>query len=477
MFHYMSEKCKSPILYTDRVMLFNQLAKGLNDRGVRFGCRAAGHEPRLLESTQIAMVQTEISRVTNGQRTAHNADVVFIDEAHKNSGPTMQGLVQEHRKLNPDCTVLGFTATPLGIGHFYKKLIVAGTNSELRKCGAHIPAHHYGPDEPDTKWISKVKIDDGECGIPNKQRMAYAQRVFGRVIDNYHRLNPEHRPAVLFAPGVPESLWFAQHLSANGISAAHIDGENVWVDGEQVIKTQEIVDDIRDRCESGDIQIVCNRFVLREGIDWPFLYHGIFATIFGSLTSYIQAGGRLLRSHPSLNHVVIQDHGGNWHRHGSLNANREWSLDQTNALVSSLRMDRLREKQEPEPIQCPKCNAVRMSGPICHECKYQHTTKSRMVLQQDGSLREMKGDVYRKRRRARVNDEGTQQEWIARVRSTQNSKKPHVRSRSLAQIEVAFARDHDWTYPNREWAYMPIQPTDWFRPVCDVKEFTQAKRC
>src|SRR5690606_19790965 len=113
-------------------------------------------------------------------------------------------------------------------------------------------------------------------------------------------LNPDRLPTILFAPGVKESIWFAEQFHSKGIRAAHIDGDDIWIDGEYYTSNHQLREEIRKMSESGELPLVTNRFVLREGIDWPFLAHGIFATVFGSLASYLQSGGRLLRNHPSL---------------------------------------------------------------------------------------------------------------------------------------------------------------------------------
>lgn len=465
MFEHVSRADCNTAVYTDRRMLLDQLSQNMTEAGIEFGVRAAGHD-ETWAPVQLCSVQTEVSRCLKRNRSIHPAEQVIWDEAHKMGGQTMVELREKHASID-----IGFTATPLGIGHVYDHLIVAGTNSELRACGALVPAMTYGPDEPDTKWVGKVKVDEGECGIANNKRMQFAKRVFGRVVENYRRLNPEGRPAILFAPGVAESLWFAESLTEAGIKAAHIDGENVWVDGHTVDSDTDVREELAERSQSGDLKVVCNRFVLREGIDWPWIYHGIFATVFGSLTSYLQAGGRVLRAHPSLNSVLIQDHGGNWWRHGSLNSDRQWDLVYTDRIAAGLREKAIRERKEPEPIVCVRCGKCRLAGPVCGDCGYRYTKKSRPVLQADGTLREMKGDIYRQRRIASPSEQ-LAKEWAARVRAIKRSQKPTVQSMTFAQLEATFARDHNWQYPPRSLSMMPTNDVDWFRPVKDVHVLT-----
>jgi len=451
-------------LYTDRIMLKEQLSKTMTEAGMLFGVRAAGHELEW-ENVQLAMIQTEVSRCVKGAKPIHPAKQIIFDEAHKQVADSAIAI----RGLHGDVVDIGVTATPLGVGHVYERLIVAGTNSELRKCGALVPAETYGPDEPDTKWVGTVKVDDGECGIAKAKRMQFAKRVFGSVVEHYHQYNPEQRPALLFAPGVQEGLYFCEELTKAGIPSAHIDGENCMIDGRVVPTTTEIRDEIAARSESGDIKIVTNRFVLREGIDWPWIYHGIFATVFGSLTAYLQSGGRILRAHPTLDRVCIQDHGGNWWRHGSLNADREWELEYTDRIVAGLRQNKLRNKEEAEPIVCIKCGACRTHGKECHKCGYMFVKKSRMVLQHDGSLREMRGDIFRARRELASSDK-IKSEWTNRVRAIRNSQKATVQTMTFAQLDATFARDHNWQYAPRSLPSMPLREMDWFRPIKDVPE-------
>jgi DNA repair protein RadD len=459
------------VLYTDRRMLFSQTCEVLDQAGIDYGQRASGYEPALLRRTQIAMMQTEGSRSLNGTaRDVHPADIVHIDEAHKMASGTMEALDAKHLELKPQRVKLGWTATPLGIGHFYDRLIIAGTTSELRKCGALVPAYTNAPDEPDTKWVGKIAVGEGECGLAKGKRMEYATRVFGRVIENYMLLNPEQRPTLLFAPGVAESKWFAQELTKIGIIADHIDGGEIWIEGETMDATDENRALLAERSKSGRSKVLCNRFVMREGINWPWIGHGIFATVFGSLTSYIQAGGRLLRAdpnNPDMDRVTVQDHGGNWWRHGSLNADREWKLEYTDRIMAGLREKRIREKKEPEPIVCPKCHGLRTGGPECPHCNYRHTGKVRMVLQKDGTLKPMRGDIF-KPQRILTPTQKLEDEWVFRVKAIRRSTKETVAGMTFAQARASFARDHNWGFPPNDLPHMPIRDIDWFLPVKDV---------
>src|SRR5262249_13670995 len=160
--------------------------------------------------------------------------------------------------------------------------IVAGTNSELRQCGALVPCQHFGPDEPDLRKFKKLQAGRD---LSEADNVAAIMRpgIFGRVWDSFEKINPAHKPSILFAPGVKESVWCAEQFVSRGVSAAHIDGENVWVDGKWYRSSREARGDILAASREGRIVVLCNRFVLREGVNATWLAHGIFATVFGSL--------------------------------------------------------------------------------------------------------------------------------------------------------------------------------------------------
>ena len=445
------------VIYTNRRLLLEQLANVLDEEGFKYGLRMAGQPENLDCPIQLASIQTEDSRVLKRhQRAVHNAHLVLIDEIHLNKSNMMLELLERHG----DACLVGFTATPVGLSHIVDHLVLAGTKSELRETGALVPAREFAPDEPDMSKIKRTQT--GEYTYKDVRKAIMTQTIFGRVLDHWKRLNPDGRPTLLFACGKPESLWFAQEFEKAGIRAAHIDGNEVYIDGCHYPSDPEVRASVREMSKRGEVPVVCNRFVMREGIDWPWLYHGIFATVFGALSSYLQSGGRLLRAHPSMEACIIQDHGGNWHRHGLMNWDRKWDLEDTDYRLGYRRVRNMKEKKELEPILCPKCYTPRLSGPICPECEYRSTGRVRMVMQANGQLKEVWGNIYKSPRIYKKPD--AEKKWVECVMRWGWKGGTFNQARGLFQYENYYQE------PPPGLPYMPDDraPEDWFRRISDV---------
>ena len=450
------------ILYTNRRLLIEQLARVLKKHGIEFGVRAAGHMDERHLPVQVSSLPTEERRVLKTEQwDIHGAGqkvLAIVDEAHLNKGATAQEILRRHVECGD--VVLGVTATPIDLGHLYDELIVAGTMSELRACNALVKAYHYGPDEPDMKRF-KPNVKTGEYSEADVRKAIMTKCVFGRVWEWYGKLNAEQRPTILFGPGVKESQWFAEQFTERGVRSAHIDGEGVWLDGEYRRCGLDERQNILDMVRSGDVKILCNRFVAREGLDLPEVSHLVLATVMGSLQSYLQAVGRGLRWALGKDRCTIQDNGGHWHKHGSVNVDRHWELNTSAHVISALREERLREKKEPEPIHCQECGLIRISGPICPQCGHESKRKSRMVIQTDGTLREHVGDIYKPRRVLLKND--TVDKWKGMYYRSKKSKN----QMTFRQAEALFFVEN-YYYPPRDLPLMPANEVDWFLPVCKV---------
>jgi len=455
------------VVYSNRRLLTAQLVANLRAEGFKVGVRAAGHTDQRHLPIQVASLPTEQRRQDEyGGWEIHGTGqkcLVLVDEAHNQKGPKTLNILNKH--VQAGHVVVGVTATPIDLGGLYDHLVIAGGTSEGRRCGALVPAAHFGPDEPDLAKLKRHR--EGEDYTEKEVRQVMQSSViWGRVIEYYRLLNPAGKPAILFGPGVKESLYFAEQFTKAGIPAAHVDGEDVWVNGRMWQSSPNLVGEILEMSRNGQIKVICNRYVFREGIDCPWLEHGIFATVFGSLQSYIQSGGRLLRASPSTGktQAVIQDHGGHWHRLGSLNCDWPWSIDSTTASVVGVRADRLRRKRETgevEPFRCPQCTRI-LTVRVC-PCGFEPRKRSRVVVQVDGTLKELMGDIYRPK--AVAKGSGAIGKWVAMYwRSVRMKNKP----RTFAQAFALFAAENNWQWPDRSWPLMPKRDIDVYNRVCDV---------
>jgi superfamily II DNA or RNA helicase len=470
---------KRVVLYTNRRMLLDQTSDVLIDARMDHGIRAAGYDADPDQPFQVASIQTEHSRVVERKRRdLHPADLVLVDEAHVQKERMAVAILQRH--VAAGAVVVGFTATPLDLGGFYTHLIVAATMKDLRACGAVVPAVIYGPDEPDFREFKKLSSGKETLKVTENdaRRAVMTPSIFGRVWQHFEEYNPRHLPSILFAAGVNESLWFAEQFTAKGVRAAHIDGEHVWLDGQLYPTGRDIRDRVLAMSKAGEVVVLCNRFVLREGIDAPWLRHAILPTIYGSLQTYLQSLGRVLRADNDPETIArfgpkeqatIQDHGGHWWRFGSPNEDREWFLDQTADMAYGIRADRIRNRKKDQPFLCPRCKRAWTRGRECRPawggCGYvlpQREKHSRPVVGSDGALKLMTGDILLPRRISR-NPNGPDL-W----------KKMYYRSltekgcRTFRAAATLFARENKFGWPNPNWPLMPTVERDWWLLVRDV---------
>jgi superfamily II DNA or RNA helicase len=465
-------KSMRAVVYSNRKMLIDQLSEDMDEAGFRHGIRSPAYDDERHLPLQISSIQTEAKRAGKGDWKLHDAQLAVIDEAHLNTGESARRIIDAHEAAG--CFVLGVTATPIDLGDTYTHLITAGTAAEGRACGALVLAHHVAPDEPDWKEFNKLKkgrkIGEEADNITAAEAKSAIMRpgIFGRVIENYRKYNPDQKPTILFGPDVAGSLAFAEQFTLAGIEAVHIDGDDVWARGKLYKSNQKVRDSVLKASKEGTVKVICNRFVLREGVDAPWLEYGIFATVFGCLSTYLQAGGRLLRSAAGKTAATIQDHGGAWWRYGSLNADRQWFLNATNTAMLGAHGDAQR-KLPPgaKPSPCPECREVQIwKSNTCQFCGWVATPGrkvSRAVVQTDGTLREMEGDVWKPRRIYQRPDGA--EKWR---RMYYRSLKPAAKNRTFRAAAALFAMENYFQWPDERWPFMPINYLDRYRPVKEV---------
>lgn len=324
----------------------------------------------------VCSFHTYIKRVSElGIIPAVDPDVWVIDEAHNFKSELAL------KQVDGASVVIGFSATPAdtrngcGLG-WWTKLVTGPTHAELLKLGLLCPPRVFAPFVPD---LSQLSLGDEEWSEPAVSKIFNQKVLIGDVVLDWQRLG-EDRATACFASSVEHSLALRDEFRARGISAEHMDADT----------PPEERADIFRQLRNGDVKVVCNFGVLTVGWDEPCVSCGILAFATNSVVKYIQVCGRMLRPFPGKKDALIIDHGANVDRHGWPTEDRDWTLNTERTIRESDEERREREKKPREPVCCPKCGAMRESGPKCLNCGYEHKKTGLKMRMQDGTLREIK---------------------------------------------------------------------------------------
>lgn len=201
----------------------------------------------------------------------------------------------------------------------------------------------------------------------------------------------------------------------------------------------------------------------REGLDIPSAYCAILATPIGSLASYLQIVGRVLRSHPSKDKAVVLDHGGGYWRLGSPNDDRDWhewwSLPEH--AVSEMHQLKIREQKTKEPICCPACQMERTGGLECPGCGHKSEKSRRMVIMENGEMKQYDGKLVKPKFVKR--EPNTEDIWTGMAHGWRRKKV----DRTWNQLAGFFAHENGY-HPPKDLKMMPRKEEDWYRPVWAV---------
>jgi superfamily II DNA or RNA helicase len=312
--------------------------------------------------------------------------------------------------------------------------------------------------------LERVKRDvNGDFSADALDKVYSQKVVFGKILENLTAINPTLKPFVVFAPGVPHSLWTAQMLTSAGIPVAHIDGKSIWYNGKEMDSDSRNREMIFSLLRKNVIKGISNRFVLREGWNEPCISHAVLCP-FGSLQSYIQAVGRILRPFEGKTLATVQDHGGNTLRFPDIDTDIDWDLAEKDKEVTARHMAAIKNGQIPEPIICPKCNANRTKGNTCPLCHHRVETETRTIVQVEGMLRKQTG---KEKPRRKVKSTGRSDSDTWRGLYFGNAKYyPH---RTFRQIYTNWARRSDFEkWLPKNLPLMPRNPDDWHKSVNSV---------
>jgi superfamily II DNA or RNA helicase len=332
----------------------------------------------------VASIQTLHARAIRSKRIdLPPADIIIFDEAHHCRARTYVDVA----KAYPDAKRIGLTATPargdgrgLG-GDLFTDLVKVPTYGWLIDQKHLVPPVVFAPVNPDLKGVKTVfGRDGGDYAVGQLEERMNTDQLVGGIVEHWLKLG-ENRPTMVFTVGVKQSVHIRDEFRIAGVSAEHIDAKTPTKDRKRIIAD----------FQSGAVRILCNCMIFTEGFDEPSASCLVLARPTQLLTMYRQMVGRILRPHPGKVDARILDHSGAVFRHGYPDDQIEWVLEEDHSAVNVTAAKRGAHK---ELVECPACQALRVSGEACHHCGWEPPQRKPAYLEvRDGDL----GQVLRNR--------------------------------------------------------------------------------
>ena len=349
------------LFFAHRLELINQTVRQLARWGVVDVGVMRGDDARTNPSApvQIATVQTL------ARRTLPEADIVFVDEAHRAAGATYKRVIEAY----PNATIVGLSATPCRLdgkplGDIFQAIELGGTYRELIADGFISEPIVYSTRTPPD--LSRVHTRAGDYAEDELEAAMMTPHVVGCVVGEW-QAHAEGRRTVVYCVTVAHSREIVRRFVEAGIAAEHLDGTTPEAERAAILA----------RVENGETLVVANCAVLTEGWDCPPVKAVVMARPTKSLSLYMQCVGRALRPWEGLTPIVL-DHGGNVDRHGMPTIDRTWSLIDTPQI----------DKAKAEYHVCKGCYAYVRKNP-CELCGYLAPVAPREIREEPGRALEV----------------------------------------------------------------------------------------
>jgi superfamily II DNA or RNA helicase len=355
------------------------------------GIIAAGYPSDSAAPVQVCAVgslRTRLSKVTH-------PDLVVWDECHHLPSKSWATLAQ----ALPNAVQIGLTATPSrldgrGLRPFFDALVTGPSTADLIAAGYLSPYRLFAPAVFDVSQLHTVAGDYNRKEVTAKMT---ASTVVGDAVGTYQRHAAGGR-ALVFAWSLEASRALADAFTAQGIPAAHVDGETPALERAEAMK----------RFRAGDVRVLCNCELFGEGLDVPAVDAVFLLRPTASLGLYLQQCGRGLRPAAGKDAVRLFDHVGNYTRHGLPDDPRAWTLD---GIAKPAR-------EALAPLKrCPSCFAVASAAARqCLYCQAVYPVKARKVVEVAGELHETELSALRARLPELQRACRTLQDWQALAR-------------------------------------------------------------
>lgn len=349
-------------------------------------CCAGLGEKILDRRVTIATIQTFV----NCMDKYMGAGLIVVDEAHRidiNGDTQYKQAFDYLRMQRPNCRILGITATParLGHGYIYGHLCKPGninlfdeishkiTYEELRKSGHLVPlkgvvANHETL-ETDLAGVST----NGDYVLDQLGEIMSREIHLETAVEAIDQYCAGYRRVCVFCCTIDHAEKLHELL-----------GDRSTIVHSRLSPLDRSVN--MQLWESGRRPIMTSVNILTEGFDMPVLDCLVFARPTLSSSLFLQAVGRVLRTHPGKDHGFLVDLTDNTARFGT---------DLDNIKITVPKAVEAAEKKERSMWKiCPECDAeVHVALRECSECGFVWPETECVVAE---AMPQMKSVVFEK---------------------------------------------------------------------------------
>jgi DNA repair protein RadD len=321
-----------------------------------------------------------VQSVVRALERFRNVGLILIDEAHlvpHTDDGQYRAVIKGIREMNPDCKVVGCTATPwrMNSGNLcephgdapalFTEVAFELSVLQLLREGYLCPAVA----KPTKVYMSTdgVKKKGGEFSETDLDKKLNNDKLNGEIVADIVPQIADRRSVLVFAVSVDHAERLRDHFRRYGISAEAVSGET----------PPATRDNYLQRFKRGQIKVLTNCAVLTTGFDAPETDCVIFCRPTNSPGLYLQMAGRGLRIAEGKSDCLMLDYAGNVVRHG---------------LVDMVKGVFKRGKRQKEPDAsdelklCVACGTfLSRETKVCHACG-QEVVSNGMIQDRESKL-------------------------------------------------------------------------------------------
>jgi len=360
---------RSRIVFTvPAISLIDQTVEAFWNEGIRdIGVIQSNH-PMTDPSRKVQIASVD----TLNRRARPEADLVIVDEAHRQSKAITEWLSDENCAALP---FIGLSATPWapGMGRLWDKLIIGSTTKELIELGVLSPFKVFAPSHPD---LVHVKTTKGDYDIGQLSAAMQKGGLVGDIVTTWLERGGGGKTLV-FAVDLAHARKLQKAFEDAGVRAGYIEADTPVLERQAIGK----------QLACGELQVVCNVGTLTTGVDWDIRCI-VLARPTKSEMLYVQILGRGLRTASGKDYLTVLDHSDTTLKLGFVTDIHHEKLNEGKLDESG---SKAKERETPKPWDCPKCTHIVPSGVyICNLCGFQRQRQSK-IESAAGELVELDG--------------------------------------------------------------------------------------